>query len=112
MDFDPVTGLIYGVGIQVFSPTNYRRVMLTLSTATKQITLVAPIPGYVEIWSTLSTLDYKNRKHYSILQPPGAPTLPFHLIEYDLTTNNITNSPDIGGIECSTCPFGMHYSPI
>jgi len=33
MDYDPLTGLIYGVGLKVDSPTNFYRVMLSLDSS-------------------------------------------------------------------------------
>lgn len=40
MDYDPVSGLMVGVGLQVVSPTNYFRVFLTLDSANNKWNVV------------------------------------------------------------------------
>jgi len=109
MDFDPKTGTVLGVGLKVDSPTNYYRVMLSLDSTTNNFSVLGQIPGYFIIDSCEGALDALNRKYYSILQPVINSKKPFQLVEYDLTTNTITNNPNIGGNECDTCPWSIHF---
>jgi len=108
MDYDPTNGVILGVGLKVDSPTNYYRVMLSLDSTTNKFTVMGQIPGYFIINSCEGAIDDTNRKYYSMLQPVGQKK-PFQLVEYDLTSNTVTNNPNIGGSDCDSCPWSLHF---
>jgi len=109
LNFDPVTGLLVGIGLEVISPTEFNRVFVSLDSTTNALKVVSKIPGYFIIWSALGALDSVSRKYYCLLQPVGKQTLPFQLVEYDMNQNTVTNHPNIGGKFCSSCPWSMHY---
>jgi len=109
MDFDPVKGVVVGVGLKVDSPTNYYRVMLALDSTTNSFTVLGTIPGYFIIESCEGAIDAQNRKYYSLLQPIGHSKKPFQLVEYDFNSNSVTNNPNIGGDDCDTCPWSIHF---
>jgi len=111
MDFDPKTGLIYGVGLQVDSPTSFYRVILTLDSTTNKFTVVASIPGYYDIRPAESAIDLDGRKYYTLLKPIGHSALPFQLVEFDLNTNMVTNHPTVGNLHCDTCPLSLNWAP-
>ena len=58
MDFDSVTGLIFGIGFGVDSQGNDARTLVTLDSATATFTQVAAIPyNYLDLLSAVSAID-------------------------------------------------------
>ena len=62
MDFDSVTGLIFGIGFGVDSQGNEARTLVTLDSATATFTQVAAIPdNYLDLLSAVSAIDMFDR---------------------------------------------------
>jgi len=83
MDYDPTTGLIYGFGFTTIP------IFLSLDSKTNIYTVLGNITGYGIMYNH-GALDYVLQKYYIWLYHPGSPLI--YLVEYDLTTNNVTNS--------------------
>jgi len=110
MDFDPVSGLFYGVGLKVESSSRYYRVFVSLDSKNSNFTILANIDGYFIISAAQGALDIENRKYYSLLQPITPKNAPFQLVEFDMNTLKVSNHPQIGGNQCDKCPWSIHFS--
>jgi len=85
MDYDPTTGLIYGIGFGF----DTKAIFLSLDSKTNNFTILGNITGYGVMYNH-GALDYVLRKYYMLLYIGTNPLT--YLVEYDLTTNNVTSS--------------------
>jgi len=112
MDYDPVTGLIFGIGLKVISDTDYYRVLMTLNSKDGSFNVIAKIPNYYIINGSLGTIDPVSRTYYCILQPSSSDTAPMDLMTIDLKTANIISNPQICDSSLNGCPWALNfYSP-
>lgn len=108
MTFDPLTGKIFGIGLQIFSETNYTRILMTLDVTTEQkFAIVNQIPGYFIIQAAIAALDVKNRILYSYLQPVGKQSAPFELVGVDVRTGKVVSHPKVVD---ATRPWSLEFA--
>lgn len=108
MDYDSQTGLIYGIGLQVFNSTSYQRILMTLDSKEKKYNIIAPIPHYFIIESDIGALDVKDRTYFCFLQSDKQNNAPFELLTISLTNGKILNSA-VGCQQPSKCPWALEY---
>lgn len=110
MNFDPVTGLIYGIGLQVFNETSYQRVLMTLNSKTGKLQIVKSIPGYFIINGSLAALNVKQRILYTVLQPMTTEEdTPFELVAVDINKGTLLTHPQIDSKDSSQTPWSLQY---
>jgi len=106
MDYDPVTQLIYGIGLQVFNETSYYRILMTLDSKTGKYNIIGKIPGYFIIQASLAALDSKGRLLYTYLQKTGNSNAKFDLLTISMQDASIKNAV----LACNNnCPWSIAY---
>jgi hypothetical protein len=103
MDYDAVTGLIFGIGLEYINSTYAIRTLVAMDSATGNMTVIAKYPEYYIINGAASALDWRQRILYSYLQPHGGSS--FNLVGIDIQSGKIISEPEA----CTICPFAIEY---
>lgn len=68
--------------------------------------MLAAIEDYALIHGSESTIDWKNRILWAILQPQGNITTPFDLVGVNIETGKVVSNPQL----CNqNCPWALEY---
>jgi len=110
MNFDPVTRLIYGVGLKVVSQTEYYRILMTLDSKTGKYNEIGKIPGYYIIEGGVGALNPAAREIYCFLQKTGSSSQPFLLLTISMTDASVKHNP-VGCVNPANCPWSIAYQP-
>ena len=108
MDWDEVTGRLYGLGIDM---AKGQRTLSFYHPLKKEWGVVADIPTFFMQIGDVTTIDPQARAHYAILQPgkPGAPGKgPFHLVTTHLDTGKVLHSPQFCPNTTLGCAWSLH----
>jgi len=111
MDFDPETGLIYGIGLKVINDSYASRTVVTLNSATGEFNVIAVIDKD-QFWiidGGASALDWTNRVLYCYLQPRGPESNPFDLVGVDMATGKLVNGAPAACTDPGACPWSLEY---
>jgi len=102
LDWDPVNNRTVGIGY-----TGKGRTLLTLDGATGKVTVVAKVPGWSMMSSSISAYDPATQTIYAILQPTGAPTTsPFHIVGMSFPTGKVVSSAVLCAND-AVCPWSL-----
>jgi len=97
-NFDPVTGLNFGVGLNVPYP---QRILVSLDGSSGTLKVVGTIPHHLYLDGSVSTIDSKNGLIYVIL-------------DNALVSSSVTKAGTVGsvGLDCDMefdCPLNLGY---
>jgi len=111
MDFDPVTGLIYGIGFTAKNETYGSRTVVTLNSKDGQLKQIAIVDKdqYEIIDGSATALDFTNRIIYSFLQPRGNDNNPFDLVGVDIRSGKVVNGSPVGCADPENCAWSMEF---
>jgi len=104
MSYDPLTGLIYGIGLKLNS-TTYERILLTMDSKSNKFNIIATIPNFFIIMGDIGTLNVKDRLYYTLLRD-SANKEPFQLLSIRIADGAIQNS--VAGCR-NGCPLAFEY---
>jgi len=110
MNYDPVTKLLYGIGLKVMNETSAIRILVTLDSKTGKFNEIGTIPGYFIIEGGVGALNPTKREVYCFLQKTGSSNQPFLLVTVDMNDATVKHNP----VACrnpSNCPWSMGYQP-
>jgi len=112
MRYDPKSGLVYGIGLRVLGngTNDWERTLVSLDGRTGNFTVVASIPGYFIILSSICAIDHVQRRLWAILQRGHDGAAPFDLVSVNLDTGKILTHPQL----CTNdimCPWTLEYQP-
>jgi hypothetical protein len=107
LDFDPKTGLFYGIGLNFTNDEQHRRTLLSLNGKTGEIRQVAVIPGFFIISSSISAIDVQGRRLFAFLSPVGDNDS-FDLVTINFDTGKVLYSPQACA-EDAECPWDIQY---
>jgi len=112
MDFDPVTGLVYGIGLTAKNDSYASRTVVALNSKNGQMSQIAIIDKD-EFWiidGDASGLDWTNRVLYCFLQERGADSNPFRLVGVDMRSGKVVNgSPVACSSDGSDCAWSLEF---
>jgi len=107
LDFDPKTGLLFGVGFSVKNDDNNRRTLLSLNGKTGEFKQLAVLPGYYYILGSESALDVQGRRLFTFLAPFDDQET-FHLVGVNIDTGKILYAPT-ACLDEAECPWNIEY---
>jgi len=110
MNYDPVTGLIVGIGLQVYSSTNYTRILMTLNSKTGATKVISELSDYFIIDASISAFNAKTRLLYAILQPKEPEDAPFELVCVNVNTGKVVSHPQVNLQEEAQAPWSLHWA--
>jgi len=111
MDFDPVTGLIYGIGLTLKNDTYAFRTVVSLNSKNGQLKQIAVVDKdeYYIIDGSAGALDITNRIIYCFLQPRGSDSNPFDLVGVDIRSGKVVNGSPVGCADSENCAWSMEF---
>ena len=106
MEFDSVTGLIYGIGLEMYNGS-YQRTLVAFNSASGKMQVLARYPKYLEIMGAASALDWRQHILYSYLQPEEDTHAKFNLVGINIQSGEIVSEPE--ACYAKDCPFAIEY---
>eukprot|EP01129_Flabellula_baltica_P016409 TRINITY_DN8729_c0_g1_i1.p1 TRINITY_DN8729_c0_g1~~TRINITY_DN8729_c0_g1_i1.p1 ORF type:complete len:313 (+),score=51.61 TRINITY_DN8729_c0_g1_i1:14-952(+) len=107
MNFDPETGLIYGVGLHINNKTSYYRTVLSFNPKSLKFKIINTIPGYFLMEAGAYGMNTKDHEIYCIMQPKSGTTN--RLLTLSYKTGDLITAPNL----CKTlsdCPSVLGYA--
>eukprot|EP00698_Gefionella_okellyi_P004816 TRINITY_DN14456_c0_g1_i1.p1 TRINITY_DN14456_c0_g1~~TRINITY_DN14456_c0_g1_i1.p1 ORF type:complete len:321 (-),score=72.71 TRINITY_DN14456_c0_g1_i1:132-1094(-) len=106
LNWDPKTGNIFSVGLQIISSTEYKRILCKLDPRTATVSIVSEIPGYFIISASVSAFDAVTRTLYVQMQPSGKDF--FNLVGVNVDTGKIASEAYLCADD-DVCPWSMAH---
>jgi len=95
MDYDPVTDLMWGIGLEL-SDNTYRRTVVALDSKSGNFTTYYYIPDYFIIEGGEGAINYNNHTYYGVLQKDGpVDKTPYDLVAIDMASGQIYSHPNL-----------------
>lgn len=73
--------------------------------------MLSLIPDWMFLAGGITALDPVRRTLYTYMQPAGQLQAPFHLVEINLDTFQVTLSPQAGDERCRQCAISLEWFP-
>lgn len=116
LDYDPVTGKLYGIGLIPHGGQNVSRAIVSLDCVSQDVSIVGAVPGYTTQYGAVATLDVASRGLYWIGQEANASDYdPFYLIKNSIVDGSVLSVSD--SLICQfqrapkfvPCPWSLQY---